>query len=246
MKVSPTSRMIAILLVIPASTTISFTQFAYAQDNENCRSATSTQSLSCLGVRCKPQHTGGCNDNEYTAQSTQRSCDNNPDIEQVGEATVCYYDLTCCPNDLMSAINNNDNDWYEDNTNGWDNSNEEWDNEWPDNPEMYVGSGYTTPTQKSDEGGNSVGAGLGFAFMIIIMTGIFIAANRWKKNQQNSNAAAANNNEGGGDVEIQRSSTSSANRKKIKKKKKKKPQQRTIYDSDYSDDSDNSSIDTMS
>ena len=242
-KLSPTSRTIAILLAIPASTTISFTQFAYAQDNENCRSATSTQSLSCLGVRCKPQHTGGCNDNEYTAQSTQRSCDNNPDIEQVGEATVCYYDLTCCPNDLMSAINNNDNDWYEDNTNGWDNSNEEWDNEWPDNPEMYVGSGYTTPTQKRDEGGNSVGAGLGFAFMIIIMTGIFIAANRWKKNQQNSNAAAANNNEGGGDVEIQRSSTSSANRKK---RKKKKPQQRTIYDSDYSDDSDNSSIDTMS
>ena len=235
-KVSPTSRTIAIL-AITTSTTISVTQFAYAQDDENCRSATSTQSLSCLGVRCKPQHTGGCNDNEYTARSTQRSCDNNPDIEQVGQATVCYYDLTCCPNDLMSAINNNDNDWFEDNTNEWEN-----DNEWPGNPEMYIGSGYTATSQKSDEGGNSVGAGLGFALMIIIMIGIFIAANRWKKKQQNSNAAAANNNEGVGDVEIQRSSTSNANRER---RKKKKPKKRTIYDSDYSDDSDNSPIDTM-
>jgi hypothetical protein len=68
-----------------------------------CRTTTSTQSITCLtgtdgsgtgsgGGGCTPQYRGGCNTSyEYQDDSTQTYCN----VE--GDTTTCGYSVICCP-----------------------------------------------------------------------------------------------------------------------------------------------------
>lgn len=126
--------------------------------NRNCRETTSTQSLSCTGIRCKPDYTGGCNSDEYTKSSTQRRCDGTG---EVGTTTLCYYDDVCCPLELWDTAENVHND-----------ESIEWEDAW--NAPQW---GDTTQQDVSSDingEGSSNAVGVAFAFVIIAVGAVYL------------------------------------------------------------------------
>ena len=194
--------------------------------NTNCRTTTSKQTLSCLGLRCKPKHDGGCTQSEYAAELIQTSCtDPGAGTGSETAAKICYYDTICCPIDINDGTPLNSLTIMETTKNT---SNE---NEWPDEPQMYTSSTYTSSsnTQSSEDGG-SIGAGLGFAIMFMIGAVLYMVVARIKKqreqNHQKSSVTSSSSRGFNGFLE-------DGNVEVPQKKKS----QRTIYDIDSSSSS---------
>jgi len=203
--------------------------------NTNCRTTTSKQTLSCLGLRCKPQHDGGCTQSEYTAESIQTSC-TNPGAGTGSEtaAKICYYDTICCPIDINDGTPSLNSLTIMETTKN--NNENTQNNEWPDEPQMYTSSAYTSlSTTPQSEDGGSIGAGLGFAIMFMIGAVLYIIVARIKKRREQNNKKS--------------SVTSSSSRgfngfledgNNVEVPPKKKKSQRTIYEIDSSSSSSNS------
>jgi len=245
------SKVIATILVSPISISYAqeidrgeysdiFNSNTNYKGNTNCRTTTSKQTLSCLGLRCKPKHEGGCAQSEYTVESIQTSC-TNPGAGTGSEtaAKICYYDTICCPIDINDGTPiNNDGTPLNSLTimETTKNTNNENENEWPDEPQMYTSSAYSSSsTTQSAEDGGSIGAGLGFAIMFMIGAVLYIVVARIKKqrelNQKSSVTSSSSRGvngflEDGNNVEVP--------------PQKKKKSQRTIYEIDSSSSSSNS------
>ena len=238
------SKVIATILITPKG-------ISYAQDfdrgeysdiyssntnykgNTNCRTTTSKQTLSCLGLRCKPKHDGGCTQNEYTAELIQTSC-TEPGAGTGSETAskICYYDTICCPidvNDEGTPLNSLTIMETTKNTN-----NNENENEWPDEPQMYTSSTYTSSSNTQSEDGGSIGAGLGFAIMFMIGAVLYMVVARIKKQreQNNQKSSVTSSSSGGFNGFLE-----DGNNIEVPPKKKKKKSQRTIYDIDSSSSS---------
>ena len=203
--------------------------------NTNCRTTTSKQTLSCLGLRCKPKHDGGCTQNEYTAELIQTSC-TEPGAGTGSEtaAKICYYDTICCPIDINDGtpLNNDGSTPLNSLTIMETTKNTNNENEWPDEPQMYTSSTYTSLSTTQSEESGSIGAGLGFAIMFMIGAVLYMVVARIKKqreqnNQKSSVTSSSSRGFNGfledGNVEVPQ--------------KKKKKSQRTIYDIDSSSSS---------
>ena len=171
--------------------------------NESCRSTTSTQYLSCLGVRCRPTYEGGCDDGEYTESSIQTSCTEPGDIEQHGAAVVCYYDDLCCPNSGGSGGEQQQQQQQQqgdhpmattagsgygagipiEDFGGYDkDGNEDWEgakngnNEWEEAwTDMYKND-YPAKIRSSEKDGGNKGraAGVAFAFVIVAVAAFYM------------------------------------------------------------------------
>ena len=232
------SKVIATILITPINIT-------YAQDfergeysdiyssntnykgNTNCRTTTSKQTLSCLGLRCKPNHEGGCTQSEYTAESIQTSC-TNPGAGTGSEtaAKICYYDIICCLIEIDDGTPLNSLTIMETtkNTNN--------ENEWPDEPQMYTSSTYTNLSTTQSEGSGSTGAGLGFAIMFMIGAVLYILVARIKKQRELNHQKGSVTSSSSGGVN---GFLEDGNNVEVPQKKKKS--QRTIYDIDSSSSS---------
>ena len=236
------SKVIATILVSPVG-------ISYAQDfdrgeysdifnsntnykgNTNCRTTTSTQTLSCLGLRCKPKHDGGCTQNEYTAELIQTSC-TEPGAGTGSEtaAKICYYDTICCP---IEKINDgtplNSLTIMETTKNTNENTQ---NNEWPDEPQMYTSSTYTSLSTTQSEDRGSIGAGLGFAIMFMIGAALYMVVARIKKQRELNKSSVTSSSSRGFNGFLE-----DGNNIEVPPKKKKKKSQRTIYDIDSSSSS---------
>lgn len=189
--------------------------------NENCRSTTSTQALSCQGIRCKPDYTGGCNtDVEYTKSSTQRSC-TEPGVEEVGTAAICYYDDVCCAIDLwdgeVGRINDNNdggsnNEWGGASTTTL-RENEENNNNLSDQQNA---------SDSASDNNNAAGVGVAFAFVSIAIAALYFAFVSKRKSNENSTADGNSSNVEQGSRAI------------VKHTKEKSRAKRTIYDDVHS------------
>lgn len=202
---------------------------------DNCRTTTSTQTLACLGVRCRPVYNGGCNSDEYTDMTKQQSC-TYPDKEAVGVEQVCYYENVCCPIDSgnspkdMNDSNNNEKE-------------EEWEEQWREEYQYDP----TVQQQQSDAASSSStgrAAGIAFMFISIAFAGLYFLLVFKKREESNNNTdvddGSSGNEEENGAIEIY-----SHTNKKKKRRRKERAEERTIdhSHSDFFDsDSDQDSI----
>jgi len=236
------SKVIATILITPISISYAqeinrgeysdiFSSNTNYKGNTNCRTTTSTQILSCLGLRCKPTHEGGCTQSEYTAELIQTSC-TNPGAGTGSEtaAKICYYDTICCPIEINDSSSLNSLTIMETTKNN--NNNNVNDNEWPDEPQMYTSSTYTSLSTTQSEDGGSIGAGLGFAIMFMIGAVLYIVVARIKKQREQNNQKNSVSSSSSGGVN---GFLEDGNNVELPKKKKKS--QRTIYDIDSSSSS---------